>query len=497
MFSNPTSPRALGALSLENWKLAPRKLRYSQNSPHWNPRRAVLGVELRGSSLHLACVRPGLGRSETLMGVGRIPHFEDLKPEELQERLGEFLKIWKGEEPLVVLGLPRREAIVRLFTLPPIVRKSLEDALNLQVEMCKPTDTEQFCWDASLLRRREQLAISLVLAPRASIERVANRFSQAGYPVSRITVGQFSLLHLYLRSQRALTTERVILFRSTESEAEIAALEGEKLVYSRGFALPTGEASSGQAVTPEIQQAVSSLRWHEGGAFTILLASLVSPSVEKALGTFGCVERLESKLQLEWPSEGTDLGDSLGSIAVALSGLGRRRHSYRLNLLPPELRPTRRRWRHAPTYALLAANAMLLVATGLRRPIQDSFLLRQYRRENASLKTSADEMKSVLHKDREFRKTLNVLEEYQRRGREPIQALNDVARRLPPEAWLNTFSSRKNQIELVGSAKSASSLLSLFQASPQFEDVKFNGALTQDSTGRERFRVQMRLKEKR
>ena len=36
------------------------------------------------------------------------------------------------------------------------------------------------------------------------------------------------------------------------------------------------------------------------------------------------------------------------------------RDADRVNLLPVEMRPSRRRWRYAPTYALIAVNVLLL-----------------------------------------------------------------------------------------------------------------------------------------
>ncbi len=65
---------------------------------------------------------------------------------------------------------------------------------------------------------------------------------------------------------------------------------------------------------------------------------------------------------------------------------------------------------------------------------------------------------------------------------------------LPADAWVNFLTYRQGQLELIGMAKSASALLPLLQASPQLEDVKFNGALTRDPSGAERFRLQMKLK---
>jgi Tfp pilus assembly protein PilN len=491
MFNNRFSPKAFGTW---NPQLRPWKLRSSGSSPHWNFRRTILGVEIRGSSLFLACVHPGLV-GVGLAGTQVIPNFSELKPRELHERLSDFLKPLKADDPVLVLGLPRCEVIVRLLSLPSVARKSVEEALTLQVEMFKPTDTERFCWDATFLPQQMQLSASLALAPYATIERLTNLFAEAGYPIACLTVSQFSLLHLYLRGAQQHISHRLVLLDSKGSDLELAFLEGDKLVSSRAFSLLDGTLPPEQVVISEIQQAVSTLRWQEGEQPAILLSGAVPEPIERALGKLGPVEHFEARLRREGMIADAPLGEFLGAVAVAVAGIGRGRRHYRLNLVPRELRPSRRRWHRLPTYVLVGANAALLLAIGLRTPVQNLVLLHQYQKEIAGLKQRTDEMKGVLQKDKDLRQRLLLLEEFEQRGRQPLDALDEVAKRLPPEAWLNLFTWRKNQIELSGAAKSASSLLSLFQASQQFEEVKFNGALTEDTSGMERFRLQMRMKE--
>jgi Tfp pilus assembly protein PilN len=491
MFNNRFFPKAFGTW---NPKPRPWKLRSSLSSHHWSFRRTVLGVEIRGSSLFLACVHPGLV-GVGLAGTRVIPNFSELKPRELQERLSDFLKPLKADDPVLVLGLPRCEVIVRLLSLPSAARKSVEEALALQVEMFKPTDTERFCWDATFVTQKMQLSASLALAPHVTVERLANLFAEANYPITCVTVSQFSLIHLYLRSAQQHISPRLVLLDSKGSDLELAVLEGEKLVSSRAFSLLNGNVPPEQAVLSEIQQAVSTLRWHEGEKPTILLSGAVPEPVKRALGKLGPVEHFEARLRREGMIADTHLGEFLGAVAVAVAGIGRGRRHFRLNLVPRELRPSRHRWHRLPTYALVGANAALLLAIGLRTPVQNLVLLHQYQKQIAGLRQRTDEMKGVLQKDKDLRQRLMLLEEFEQRGRQPLDALDEVAQRLPQEAWLNLFTWRKDQIELVGAAKSASSLLSLFQASQHFEEVKFNGALTEDSSGMERFRLQMRTKE--
>ena len=459
----------------------------------WIPRRPVLGIELDGQSLTFACFRFSFGR-QPIGFFGSIPDFARLSPEEFGRKLGEFLKPLKGEEPLISLGLPRRDVMVRFVDLPVAAKKSYAEAVALQAEMYKPTETQSFDWDTSVLEEPERLATTLLFTPHSIVEKFSGLFSQAGYPLSRITTAQFSLLRVFFRTRPSFDTQYILLDHNG-TDAELALLEGSRLVYSRSFPLPN-DASATPLVMSQLQLAFSSLRWKEGADHVTLLVRDVPESLRAALASLGRVEAFASHVAFPGFPDQPGLQRYAGAAAVAVASLTHLRRPYCLNLLPAALRPASNRSRYLPTYALLAANAVLLLAMVLRLPVQNYVLLQQYRREIAGVRVPADEMKQLLQSGRSIRQELLALDSLQQRGRQPLEALNEIAQKLPPDTWVNSFSCKKGQAELSGSAKAASPLLPLFQSSSQFQDVKFNGALSQDSTGAERFRLQLRLKEK-
>jgi len=467
----------------------------SRTISRWVPRRPVLGMELEGDSLSLVCIKSEVGRVPRAY-FGSISEFASVSPQDLGRKLQEFLQPSHGEEPVVVLGLPRREVMVRFLSLPSAARKSFAEAVALQVEMYKPTDSEPFDWDTCVIEEQRCLATTLLFTPHSLAEKYTSLFAQTGYPLTGILPTQFSLLHIFLCFRQGAGTQRCLLLDCNKAEAELALLEGKRLVYSRSLPFARESATLASDVLAQIRLAYSSLRWKESAGQVVVVSGHVPETVERALASFGSVERLEDNIKLSGLPEQPALQRYTGAAATALSHLSGNRRSYYLNLLPAAMRPVRNQMRHLPTYVLLAANAVLLLAVGLRIPLQNYILLRQYRKEIAGLQTRADEMKQLLQEGRAMRQELLALDAFQQRGRQPIDALNEVAQKLPPEAWLNSFSCKKGQVELNGSAKAASPLLPLFQASPQFQDVKFNGALIHDASGAERFRLQMRLKGK-
>lgn len=458
----------------------------------WAMRRPVVGVEVRGENLYLACVRPGIGR-RSLVGTGKIAAFRGLAVEELRSQLRKILAQWGAEDPVVVVGWPRRDVIVRHLDLPAVAEKALDEALQLQLSLFKPNDDVEFCSDAVAVRDGDHFAASLVLLPRAGIENLVAKFAEAGCPVARLTVTQFALADLALRGAPADRPPRFLLIHQRGTEVEFVAVQAGAVVYSRSLSLPgDGDASAAQ-LSAAIEQALANLRWT--GSVPVVTAGSLTEPTEEALARLGPVQRA-SKWLSRSDVRGPQTEESWGAVALAVDG-GDWFAPYRLNLLPGELRPRRRHWGYLPTYGLVAVNVLLLLALGLRAPIQRRVLLRQYRSAIAGLQAHASRSEQQIEKEKQLRQQLAMMLQFQEQGRHPLDLLSDVASKLPADAWLNFFTYHAGQVEIDGSAKSASAVLSSLQSLTDVEDVRFGGALTRDSAGLEHFRIQMRLKEQR
>ncbi|HEV2386582.1 MAG TPA: PilN domain-containing protein [Candidatus Acidoferrales bacterium] len=471
-------------------------------------RRPALGIEVGGSALHLACVRPGLGR-RWLAGTETIADSAMLGAEQLRGRLNGFLARCGAADPVVILGLPRRDVIVRHLSLPAAAERALDGALRLQEALFKPNDDEEFCAQGTAARDGSAFAATLALLPRSAAEAAAGKFTQAGYAPALLTVTQFALADLILRAAPADRPQQLLFVHQRGREAEIAALRNRALIYSRSVLLPAGTASTqpagsappgppapaedaaaGEQLLAAVQEALTSLRWPTPQP--VLLAGTVSPETEHELGETGRLFRLD-----EWMGNAslrkTKPEEHWGAIALAVQGLSWQ-GQYRFNLLPAELRARRGLWGYAPTYTLVAANLLLLAALGLRVPVERQILLKQYQGAIGRLEAPAAQADSQLASEKALRQRLALLGQFEGQGREPLDLLAAVARQLPVDAWLEFYNYQAGQLQIVGTAKSASGVLSALQRLPQVEDVKFNGALTRDDSGMEHFRLQMRLK---
>jgi Tfp pilus assembly protein PilN len=480
--------------SLRNLLPRSRRPRLARRTRHhgWSFRPAVLGLELRGTSLFVACVWPGVTR-RWLSVTGVIEDVPNLSAEQLREKLRELAAGAAAEEPIVVLGLPRRELMVRHLTLPAAAEKSLANALNLQLGLYKPSDDEDFCWDAAVVRSNEQLAVSLAFVPRTRIEDLAAKLHDAGFPVSRLTTAQFSTIEWTLRAAADRDNLRLLLVQSRGMEMELALVDKGRCVVSRSFTRVAGDAAS---VASEVGKLLAAHRSSGSEPLTVVYAGADAAEWRSALTEFGETRELAQFCDAWSLTETVDGApdEYWGAIALALDGLNWT-GDYHLNLLPKELRATRRRWRDAPTYALLAANVLLLTMLAARGPIQRQITLRKYNHEIASIDRNASLVKRKIKKQEQIAARLAALQAFQERGTRPLDALSSVSQKLPPDAWLNVYTCKDQKIDISGTAKSASAVLPALKAIAQFDDVQFAGGLTRDTEGSERFHIQMKLKD--
>ena len=466
-------------------------------------RRATLGVELRGDTLYLACVRPGL-RVRQLTATGVIPGFAQISAEELRTRIGDLLTAANVHDPQIVLGIPRRELMVRHLELPAVAARQLDSVLQLQLGLYKPSDDEELAWDAAVVEQSDKLGIDLAFAPMLRIRELAARFSEAGYPVSRITTSQFATLEWLLRARNGSPNSgstQLLVLQASANDVDMALVDGRRCIFSRSFTIPPS-ADSGAYVATQVRQALAANRRTADQSWQVIIGGDDSKTLRAALEAFGPVEHIGTSLQGDVLSNTVaeaqpDAPHELfwGALALALDGLNWT-GDYHVNLLPRTLRPARRRWQHVPTVVLLVANVLMLGALVARGPIQRRILLKRYDAELTSLDKQATLVEREIKKSDGLQDRLTVLRDFQQQGRQPLDALSDLAQKLPADAWINAFTYHQGQVEVLGLAKSASALVPALKQAPSIEDVQLKGALTREADG-ERFQMQLKLRASR
>lgn len=344
--------------------------------------------------------------------------------------------------PATVL-LPRQDVILRQLAMPGISAKDLESAIPFQLDSLHPYAEEDVV--SSWARLPGTPVVLIAIARRAAVDRYTALFAEAGVKIGCFTCSAASI-YSALR-----------LFGKTPPKEILASEQdgGHVEFYGESPAHPLFSAS-----------------FDENEARAAALA---------------CAE-----LRIDASTEPKPL-ETLVSAAPALpysAALASAcpRHTIPLNLLPPERRAASSRLAWIPA-AALALIVFLLASVLFAMPeYQDHRYQRSLQSEIAKVEPAARRSAQIEKDIDAARNRALMLDEFRRRSKADMDALQEMTRILPAQVWLNTLELGRSQVFIAGEADQAAPLLKLIDASPFFESSEFVTPPMRTATG-ENFRI--------
>jgi hypothetical protein len=173
--------------------------------------------------------------------------------------------------------------------------------------------------------------------------------------------------------------------------------------------------------------------------------------------------------------------------AAALSGACPRL-SLDANLLPPDRRsaPSRLLW--IPTIVLLVCLAALVIVWVMQSAYQDRRYVESVRKEIAKMEPRASRVAALDRSIENVRARTRLLDEFRRRSKSDMDALNELTQILAPPVWVNHLEITRDFIGIAGEADQAALLLKVIDGSKLFENSEFTMPLARSGSN-EVFRV--------
>lgn len=434
----------------------------------------VLGLELHDEVICGVVVRRGPlgGRVETAFTVP----VGETAAETLRAKLREL----RVRTRQVHVALPRRWAIVKPLDLPPVQGGDLARLVGFELERHLPFPAEEAVYDFQVLDARPGSAtrVLLVAVERRTMERIQRLLKEAGLVPRLVDLGLHSLAtvngraahgaHLHLRPE----------------EGELAIVRRGRLLLSRAFPLPRGDAPErGRVLAEEIRHSLEALPEAERATVTQLtLTGDEEPADAAAID----LPLAPAPPGLERWLDRVGDGRLLPALAIALRRP--RRGPLRTTLLPEALRP-----RPFPVLQLATGGLLLLsLALALAEPFitthRDERYLARLNHAIDDLAPEVREVELVVAELERRRQELETLEGLRDRAIRPLPVLKELTEQLPDEVWLTNLALDQRGLELAGFATAASQLIPLLEGSPLLERVEFTSPVT-TRRDREQFRL--------
>lgn len=456
-----------------------------------------VGIELRGEDMLLASLQSNFSGA-AFTHFKRISNYRQRPREELRREIGLFFKSKGLTKDNIVLGIPRRDLILRYLDLPLEVESNLRQVIQYQVQSFEPTEEERFYYDYARLDgdgKGKRLYILLVMVRKALLDEHLQFLRDIGIRPAAVIGSSMALSNVFLRDRKELRDKTFILADLGLSSMEILALRRGAFAYSRE--VPKGNNQRwGDLMLREVNDAISNLRLEPQDALEKIL--LTGESSEAAQADIGAVipecELLKDRIDFQVPGEFKPrLQEAASCLGLAYTGMTRR-PAVKMNLLPDALRVRQTRWAYVPTAVLGILILALLAALGFHGLVQNKRLIRRLDQEILSLKSPVERVQSLKTQSEALEARIRALEDLLRRKDMNLEILRELTSILPADTFLTTYTYREGKIQMAGLSGSASDLLSKLEKSPLLKDVTQRGQISKDAqTGKERFSFEATL----
>jgi len=430
--------------------------------------RNSTGIEIGAEDLSIAVAQSTFGKLR-LIATHRLTGFRSLSESERPEAIQRFLKSNRIPTSSVSLSLPRDQGIVRQIQLPSDITRKLRDVVKIQVETLSPWPAAEIYWDfAAETPKKDQklVTVTIVIIPRIQLDPWITFFKSVGMPLSGATLSSVAHGHA-INSFWPQATPTIVLHRE-QANTEQTFISGSRLA---ALTVPSSESGMNRLLS------AAKITSAEGARLIVCGNAELSDFADNPL------------LPLE--NSKPDAAKEFGSIAVALLPL--REGCFKSNLLPPELRYSESRARLVPALVLGLLSLLMAAALLAREPYQNSVYASQLDRD---IKRIVPKVKEVGEQEKELdqlsRRYQSLTSQLANRDY-VLETVGELARILPPSAFLVSYSYQDGTITISGLAQSASEIQNLLESSPVFKGVEFSNSVTREPAGKDRFTLRMLL----
>jgi len=463
--------------------------------------RKSLGVFIQGDSLCLALVSRSL-RSIRLLDTLTLPDFR-LKPVlEMRSEIARFLRGSKTTQFRGVVVVPREHVIARQLDLPSQAEANLAKVVEYQLASLVPSESTSVCYDFCVSKPAPQsksLQVTVFLVMKSWLDETLQLCEGLGLQVDLVLPSSIATANYVLSlSGRFKAGDTALVAHWHQRQCETVGISRKTFHHSHEINI-----SEDEVAFEALQTEIEFFRGRVNLADETVLDVWVLGDVEGIATTPG--EKSFKVHRVSLPRDfGIEIGDRNTKIALiqdqflalaaGVAGL-RRRIPIPMNLLPADRRLRKSKWKWVPTFALVGANLLLLLALVGRGFIQARSYSAQLAQEVARLEPEVKKIRSAEGEISDFQRRTNLLTEFKKCNRRVLDALNELSKILPKNTWVFDFNLRNETMEIYGASGAAAVLPQILDNSTYFKETEFIAPILRDGQGNEVYRLRTKMEQ--
>jgi len=457
-----------------------------------------VGIELRGEDILLAAVQSNFSKAAFTRFL-RITDYPRFNRADLRGAIDRFFRDNGLSRESVVLGVSRKDCVIRYLDLPLEVKDNLGEVVRYQVQSFEPNDEDGFYFDYAPLESvhgQKRLTILLAMVRKSFLDKQLAMLRELGITPMIVTCGSAGLSNMYLASRKDAGDKTFFMADAGKSEMELFALRNGQLVYSRE--VPKNDAQNWcDLLVGEISEAAARMRL---GADSVLEKIVLTGESSRTVYE-ETRERIPDceLLDKSFPLAVAEINRQLIQEAAAVCGLAftavTPRPAVRLNLLPSGMKRHRGRWGIAVAAALGVIILLLLTGMSLIEPVRNSRRLALLEAETKKFEAPVRMVRGLETRGESIEAQRKQMTELLNDRDGNLDILKYLTETFPEDSFLSNYTYNNGAITITGESSSYSNLLSQLQQSPLLKDVAPRGNVSRvAATGRERFTIEAKVK---
>lgn len=451
-----------------------------------------LGIEISESSLRCTIIGKSLKHYHILDSMAvSLESGDDENPEEkIVAALQEFIERTGFKPGRVLLGIPRKHAILRFLNLPILPTDEINNYIRFEADRHVPLELDRYWYDTQIVEEKlgTGMQVLFVAIPAERIEFYLSILEKASLSPDVVDIAPFNSINvLFLNGLIDVSNGLDVVVRPDLYTIDVILLHKGKIVFSRSIAVDdsNGQQSDYQQLHGEIIEQIRLSLAVSG--FTAQGQNQISHVfITSARDGF---RQLGSLLQQEFSTKVTFiekydslvaedevkqrvLNDSDESVSIGLALRSYGQVPMKMNLLPKKRRPIHKQYGLWISMSLIACIVVSMLTWLIFAYYQSERVVEQLKIQTQALQPRVEKINSIRDEIKQVRELMKLIDEKGREKTLKLDVLADLTSRLPAEYWLNYFLLAEDKLTIHGEGPSPENLIQILDDSPFLESVK-------------------------
>ena len=390
----------------------------------------------------------------------------------------------------IFLGLPGRLVIFKEIEFPLAVKENIRETLSFEIEKYVPISANDIYYDFQITeedKKNNRIKVLLVIAKKKAIEPYFELKNKIGTGISGIETASTGTANFFLNEKNIVDDTYAIAFPYSGT-LDLSLIRNRVMVYSRSSSL----AADNDNLENLLKNALQPLQKAAGEGKERIRVEFCGSDTDR--NTFDFIKE-ENGLRvncIDFDKTGVPSGEIIPAFGVALKGLSR--VCMKINLFPENFRKRPGR----TGYYLMLVLACLAVLSGLlwggSSILRRQLYLKDLNSRIEQLITRVDDIDRIQSRSGKIEERIDCLTRLRNDRVFVLDILKELSSNIPETDWMQSFSFSKKGITIDGYAESASELIPTLESSPLFYDVVFLSTITKAKSGKERYKIGLKVK---